>query len=100
MADPAVQYDLRDGDVLAMSGALTFATAAAGWRDGASKLQQGRPAWLDLAAVSHADSAGLALVLALLASAREQGRELRVRHAPAGLQALARVCDAEPWIQG
>ena len=55
------------------------------------QLDGGRQVNLDLAGLSQVDSAGLATVLALLAHARSQGKTLSVTHAPAGLQALARV---------
>jgi phospholipid transport system transporter-binding protein len=56
------------------------------------------PSRLDLSGLEQADSAGLACVLALLAQGRRKQPALRIEHAPEGLRALARVCDAEAWI--
>ncbi|HET8900135.1 MAG TPA: STAS domain-containing protein, partial [Rhodanobacteraceae bacterium] len=83
---------------LALNGALTFASAAAAWREGSALLATRPPRRLDLAAISQADSAGLACVLALLAAGRQRDPALRIVNAPAELVALARVCDAEAWI--
>ena len=48
---------------------------------------------LDLAGLSHADSAALACLLAWRASAAEAGRALRLLAIPEGLRALAQVSD-------
>ena len=85
-------------DTLAVSGDLTFATAADALDQARTQLDRGGQTILDLAGVSHADSAGLATVLALLAHARSQGRAVKVANAPAGLQALARVSGVDALI--
>ena len=86
-----------DPDTLAFSGALTFTTAAQALREGSQALA--RRSWLDLAGVEHADSAGLAAVLALLAQASRDGQPLALLHAPEGLLALAEVCDARELLE-
>lgn len=91
MSQPAT-FQLADAPgALAVSGALTFGTAAAALDAGRTALDRATPATLDLAGVTQADSAGLATVLALLAHARQKGNDLKVANAPAGLEALARV---------
>ncbi len=80
-------------DTLALSGALTFQTAARAFTEGSRVLAAGAQTRLDLAGVSRADSAGLACVLALAAVAGRAGRRLGVVHWPEGLHALAEVCD-------
>lgn len=84
-----------DGDTLALRGELTFATAARALAEGDRALAEGAQTRLDLAGVTHADSAGLACVIALAAAAHRAGRRLGVVHWPEGLQALAAVCDAD-----
>jgi phospholipid transport system transporter-binding protein len=83
---------------LALSGALTFATAGSALETARAELDRNGQTTLDLAGVTRADSAGLATLLALLAHARTQGRPLSVVHAPANLQALARVSGVEAFL--
>jgi phospholipid transport system transporter-binding protein len=80
---------------LGVSGALTFATAANALESARAELDRSGQTTLDLSGVTHADSAGLATLLALLAHARTQGKTLAVIHTPEGLQALARVSGVE-----
>lgn len=89
-----VQLGKPDDATLALSGALTFATAARAFNEGTRRLLAGTQTRLDLAGVAHADSAGLACVLALAACADRAGRRLEVVHWPQGLRALADVCGA------
>jgi phospholipid transport system transporter-binding protein len=82
-----------DAATLALRGELTFATAARSLAEGSRALAAGTQTRLDLAELTRADSAGLACVIALAAHARRTGRHLDVVHWPAGLLALAAVCD-------
>jgi phospholipid transport system transporter-binding protein len=84
-----------DRDTLALSGALTFATAARAFAEGVRVLESGAQTRLDLGGLARADSAGLACVLALAAVASRAGRRLGVVHWPDGLRALAEVCGVE-----
>jgi phospholipid transport system transporter-binding protein len=83
---------------LGVSGALTFATAANALETARAELDRSGQTTLDLSGVTHADSAGLATLLALLAHARTQGKTLAVTHTPEGLQALARVSGVESLL--
>jgi phospholipid transport system transporter-binding protein len=87
-----------DRETLALSGALTFATAARAFVEGGRALASGVQTRLDLGGVTRADSAGLACVLALAAYASRSGRQLAVVHWPEGLRALAAVCDVETLL--
>ena len=98
MSQPGFQLSHPAPETLAVSGALTFATASEALSAGRAALDRGSQVFLDLAAVAQADSAGLATVLALLAHARGEGRALSVTNAPAGLQALARVSGVESLL--
>lgn len=93
MSAQAVGVATPDRDTLALSGALTFATAAHALADGTRALAAGTQTQLDLAGVTRADSAGLACVLALAAHANRAGHPLRVVNWPEGLRSLAAVCD-------
>lgn len=88
-----------DPDTLALSGALTFATAARALAEGGRALAAGAQTRLDLSGLARADSAGLACVLALAAVASRAGRRLGVVHWPEGLRALADVCDAATLLE-
>lgn len=83
---------------LAVAGVLSFDTAAAAWRAIQSALAERAVDHLDLAAVSRSDSAGLSCVLAVAAAAAARGRALHVTRMPAGMRALARVCEVESLI--
>lgn len=80
-------------DTVSVSGALTFATAAAALASIRAALP-GRQV-LDLAGVEHSDSAGLACVLAVLAP--NQGK-VRVRNLPPNMRTLAQVCEVEALL--
>ncbi|HET7610298.1 MAG TPA: STAS domain-containing protein [Rhodanobacteraceae bacterium] len=94
-----VEIDAADRDTLAIRGALTFATAQRACADGERALAAGSQTNLDLAGVVHADSAGLACVVALAAAANRAGRRLRVVALPEGLRALAEVCGVAALLE-
>ena len=83
---------------LAVTGALVFDSAARALKQAGDLLQKTSHDTLDLGGVTAADSAGLACVLAVLATARRHGGKLRVVNMPASLDALARVCEVETLL--
>ena len=89
------------GDRLAIRGALTFATArlasAAGLH--AISASAARRLEFDFAAVTAADSAGLAVCLVWLARAQRDGRELLFLNLPAHIRSLARISELESLIE-
>lgn len=97
--DETVQLAQPDRDTLALSGALTFATAARALAEGSRSLVAGTQTRLDLSGLTRADSAGLACVLALAVAASREGRRLAVQHWPDGLRALAEVCGAAALLE-
>ena len=82
----------RQGDALRLSGRLHFGNAAAALVTVRSALEHG-VTQLDLAGLSHADSAALACLLAWRASAADAGHALRLLAIPESLRALAQVSD-------
>jgi phospholipid transport system transporter-binding protein len=88
-----------DAATLALTGALTFATAARAYAEGSRALADGAQTRLDLGGLVRADSAGLACVLALAAEASRAGRQLEVVNWPEGLHALAEVCDVTALLE-
>lgn len=86
MATPSPEPGLRrDGDALALSGALLRADCARLWRQALPLLDGVRR--LDLAAVTDVDSAGLALLAELAARAPGAG----IEGGPAALSELRRT---------
>ena len=53
---------------------------------------------IDLAGVSDADSAGLALLIEWMRAAKESGRAIRFDHAPGQISALARISEVEDLL--
>ena len=92
------QLDAGTPGTLGVRGALSFDTAAAALQAIQSALAGGSLSRLDLAGVSHSDSAGLACVLAVKADAARRGQALQVVHMPVGMQALAQVCEVDSLI--
>ncbi len=102
MTDPGgrgFRLDSGTPGVLAVHGELSFDTAAAAWQAIDSTLAANSTVnRLDLADVHHSDSAGLACVLAVIAETTRRGRVLQAVHVPAGMQALAQVCEVDSLI--
>ncbi len=84
--------------VLGVTGLLNFSTAAAATQAIQSALSDCSIIQLDLAGVSHADSAGLSCLVTVMAAAAGQGRPLKIMHMPSGLQALAKVSEVDQLI--
>ena len=98
-AQNGFQLETSAPGTLGVSGVLNFDTAAAALLAIQAGLAAGKAAQLDLAGVSHSDSAGLACVLAAVAAADRHGQVLRVIHMPAGMQALATVCEVDQLLR-
>ncbi|HET6806833.1 MAG TPA: STAS domain-containing protein [Frateuria sp.] len=98
MSTATFQLDEETPGRLGVRGVLSFDTAAAALEAIAAALVAGSVTRLDLAGVERSDSAGLACVLAVQAEARRLGRALVVEHMPAGMRALARVCEVDALV--
>jgi len=82
----------------ALSGALTFDTAAWIWQQLQDGLWLGRARHADLSGITDADSAGLALLIAWRAAASAEGGVLKFEAVPERLLALARLTEAESLL--
>ncbi len=78
-----------------VSGELSFATVTDLLRQSRSLFAGESSMELDLSGVTHADSAGLSLLIEWLRQARLQGRQLRYVALPAQLKALAAISEVE-----
>jgi len=85
-------------DRLRARGELDFGTAAAALRAGLALLPRGGRCTIDLAGVTSADSAGLAVLVEWLAAATERGGSLSFESVPAQLRAIARISDLEDLL--
>jgi phospholipid transport system transporter-binding protein len=84
----------------ALSGSMNFATAAQLLAAG-EKAFAAAPAGaleVDCSGVAAADSAGLAVLIDWLATARAQGRRMALRGVPDSLRALARISELEELL--
>lgn len=97
-ADSAPTLDRSVPGTLAVSGTLSFATAATALQMLDEALRAGDRLRLDLAGVHSCDSAGLACVLAVLAGACRRGHAVNLQHVPAGLRTLAQVSGVEALL--
>jgi phospholipid transport system transporter-binding protein len=77
------------------SGTLSFATAADAHAQLQRCLSAGGHVRIDCGGLERIDSAGLAVLLDLVALAREQGVELRYVSLPTGVLRLARLSGVE-----
>jgi phospholipid transport system transporter-binding protein len=99
MTMPALRIEREDASRIRVSGRLGFSEASAALARGDELLgATGRDVAVDVAGLEGVDSATLAVLLAWAARARIQGVALRFTDVPAGLRALAHLCDAEPLL--
>ncbi|PWK83534.1 STAS domain-containing protein [Fulvimonas soli] len=95
MSQGAFRLSRAAPGTLGLEGELSFATAAAALREIGAAVRAERPRRLDLAGLARSDSAGLACLLAVQADAARRGGRLEVVNMPAGMRALARLCEVE-----
>ena len=85
----------RDGDVCRVVGAIDFTTARETLEAVAPLVERGEVGRIDLGGVTRSNSAGLALMIEWLATARRAGRPLEYTGVPEGLSQLAGVCQVD-----
>lgn len=94
---------VKDGSGICwrVRSAMTYAQAAGLLVAGQKLLTadtEVQPIVVDLAAVEHADSAGIAVLLDWLRQARQQGREMSVESPPVGLRSLVELYGIEELL--
>lgn len=95
----ACSIHIGDDGSASLSGMLTFESVPGLFRKTEKLFQVITPVTsIDLAKVSTADSAGLALLLEWQAIQRKAERRLEIRNAPSGLLSLAQLCEADDVI--
>ena len=79
----------------ALSGAFGFATARRILAEGSAAFADHPSVVVDLAGVTQADSAGLAVLLEWVTWAHREGREIRFQQIPRAIRAIARISEVE-----
>lgn len=87
-------------DRFVVTGALSFETVPTVWEQSRSALEGAAGPVIDLGGVTEIDSAGLALVIEWLRTARTTGRRLIFTGVPDKLHALARISEVEAFLDG
>lgn len=94
------QVERLDTDVVKISGVLDFSTVTACLKQINALCATDQDVLLDFTALEHVNSAGLALLLELLAEARKQNRNIRFSGIPKQLNDLARMSNVEYLLAG
>ena len=81
-----------------LRGEITFRSVGPLLLAGGEAIEAGRADAIDLAGVTAADSAGLALLIEWLSLARRAGRTLSYRNVPAQIRQLAGLSDVQNLV--
>lgn len=87
------------GGAYAVAGELTFDTVPQALQQSRDWFVAGAGVAVDLAGVSRADSAGLAMLLEWRRAARRHGAQVAFRHVPTQILAIARLTSLEPVLK-
>jgi phospholipid transport system transporter-binding protein len=93
-----VRIERVDPRTVRIDGEIGFANAGEGVALTGKLFGEGPELTVDLAGLSRVDSATLGVLLIWAAAAALRHVRLRYSHVPAGLRALAHLCDAEPLL--
>ena len=85
----------REGDTLRVRGDLDFDSVAALWNATESLLADDPPARIDLQGVSHANSAGVALLVGWLDWVQRHQQTVMFINVPAQMRAIIEVTDLD-----
>lgn len=91
------RHDTRSFGV---SGAMTFDSVNALWRDSDEMFSGDGVVQIDLREVTHTDSAGLALLVEWLREAGRRGGRVEFLNLPAQMIALADAANLQPVLTG
>ena len=86
------------GNQFAVSGSLSFDTVDALLQQSKSSFADKQSVDLDLSAVTHVDSAGLALLLEWLRYGKQQSKVVRYQNLPTQLRSLAAISEVESLL--
>jgi phospholipid transport system transporter-binding protein len=95
---PPVHLESHQTGVFAVHGKLDFSGVEAFWREASERFREQPFLRIDLAGVSRADSAGVALLIEWLREARGRGQDLRFINAPPQMMAIIRVAGLDKLL--
>jgi phospholipid transport system transporter-binding protein len=95
---PAFQIRATSPGRLEAQGAMCFDGAARALKAGLDLIPRGQPCTIDLSRVTEADSAGLAVLVEWLATARKRQSLIRYECIPAQILAVARISDLDDLL--
>lgn len=95
---PAARLEPAGDGRFALRGEVGFGNAAALLDEGLDRFDAAGAVEVDLGGVTHADSAGVALLVEWVAAARRAGRELRFSAVPEQVRAIARLGGVDGFL--
>ncbi|HET7587826.1 MAG TPA: STAS domain-containing protein [Gammaproteobacteria bacterium] len=93
-----VEFESLGNGRFIVSGELSFATAEAALDEGERLFEHFQEIDLDFAHIGKTDSAGLAVLIEWISRANRDGKEIRFRHVPGQLHALAEISEVEDLL--
>ncbi len=97
---PRAQIQRQDTRSYCVHGAMTFDSVIDLWRQSADMFSGETVLRIDLAQVTHTDSAGLALLVEWMREASRRGARIDFLHLPAQMLALADAANLEQALVG
>ncbi len=94
----AAALEPRGDGRFALQGELNLATVGALLKESGRLFQHQPPGWIDLAGVSHCDSAGVALLVEWLRRARGAGRDLRFANPTSQMLEIIKVTNLDTLL--
>jgi len=79
-------------------GTICYDSAAQALRAGLALIPRGQPCTIDLSKVTEADSAGLAVLVEWIATARKRESTIHYEAIPAQILAVARISDLDDLL--
>jgi phospholipid transport system transporter-binding protein len=95
---PAFQINATSPGRLEARGAICYDSAAQALVTGLALIPHGQPCTIDLSQVTEADSAGLAVLVEWLATARKRKSSIHYEGIPAQILAVARISDLDELL--
>jgi phospholipid transport system transporter-binding protein len=97
---PRAQIQRQDTRSYCVLGAMTFDSVTDLWRQSVDMFFSETVIRIDLAQVTHTDSAGLALLVEWMREASRRGARIELLHLPAQMLALADAANLEQAFVG
>ena len=97
---PRARIERRDARSFAITGAMTFDSVTALWRESDALFAREPALQVDLREVTHTDSAGLALLVEWLRGASRRGGRMELLNLPDQAAALADAANVKSLLMG